>query len=281
MKLLTLNTHSLVGEDFERRAAIFIAALARESPDVIALQEVNQRVDAPVLTEPLSRFVPCGGSRPFRADLYVWRLVRALESAGLVYFWTYLPVKLGYGQYDEGLSFLCRAPIVEARSFFVSHSEEYADWRTRMALMIRPEGERAWFCNLHTSWWADEQEPFAEQWGRLLPYVRSDAPVFLMGDFNNPAEVRGEGYDLVSSCGFWDTYALADVRSGGDATARGGIDGWHGRLSSDEGVRIDQIWCNRPISVEEYRTVFNGSDYERVSDHFGVMVNVKEGEWRE
>lgn len=280
MKLLTLNTHSLVGEDFEARAAMFVAALARESPDVIALQEVNQSISAPVLTEPLSRFVPCGGSRPFREDLYAWRLVRELESEGLFYTWTYLPTKLGYGRYDEGLAFLCRAPIAEAKACLISRSESYENWRTRMALMIRPEGEQTWFCNLHTSWWGDGEEPFAEQWMRLLPHVKREERVFVMGDFNNPAELRGEGYDLVASCGFWDTYALADVRSG-DATARGGIDGWHGRLALDEGVRIDQIWCNRPISVPEYRTVFDGENYGRVSDHFGVMVVLKEGERRE
>ena len=280
MKLLTLNTHSLVGEDFDRRAAVFAAALAREAPDVIALQEVNQTADAPVLTEPLSRFVPCGGSRPFREDLYAWRLVRALESAGLFYFWTWLPVKRGYGRYDEGLAFLCRSPIAEARSAVISRTDHYENWRRRMALMIRLEGDSAWFCNLHTGWWGDPDEPFAEQWGRLLPHVRRDEPVLLMGDLNNPAELRGEGYDLVASCGFFDTYALADVRSG-CATAQGGIDGWHGRLAPNEGVRIDQIWCNRPISVTEYRTVFDGEIYERVSDHFGVMVQVKEGAWKQ
>lgn len=256
---------------------MFVAALARESPDVIALQEVNQSISAPVLTEPLSRFVPCGGSRPFREDLYAWRLVRELESAGLFYRWTYAPVKLGYGRYDEGLAFLSRSPIAEARSMRISRTENYENWRRRMALMIRLEGERAWFYNLHTSWWGDVDEPFAEQWERLLPHVKREDPVFLMGDFNNPAEFRGEGYDLVASCGFFDTYALADVRSGG-ATAEGGIDGWHGRPVPDGGVRIDQIWCNRPIAVAQYRTVFDGENYGRVSDHFGVMVTLGKGE---
>lgn len=277
MKLLTLNTHSLVGEDFEERAAIFVAALARESPDLIALQEVNQSTDAPVLTEPLSHFIPCGGSRPFREDLYVWRLVQALESVGMFYTWTYLPVKIGYGRYDEGLAFLSRTPIAEAKAVRISRTEAYEDWRARMALMIRLEGEQAWFCNLHTSWWGDVDEPFSEQWGRLLPYVSREDPVFLMGDFNNPAEMRGEGYDLVAACGFFDTYALANTCSG-RATAESGIDGWHGGSVPDGGVRIDQIWCNRPIAVAEYRTVFDGEDYERVSDHFGVMVSLGKGE---
>ena len=278
MRLLTLNTHSLLEENYGQKLKEFITAVARELPDVIALQEVNQRQDATAVSRNrLEGYVSCEPSATVREGNHALAVAEGLRASEIMYHWTWLPVKRGYGKYDEGLSFLCRSPISEVRTAVISRTDDYENWRRRMALMIRPEGEKAWFCNLHTSWWGDTDEPFAEQWARLLPHVRRRTPVFLMGDFNNPAELRGEGYDLVASCGFWDTYALADVRWG-SATAEGGIDGWHGRLAPDEGVRIDQIWCNRPISVAESRTVFDGERYERVSDHFGVLVTVKKGE---
>jgi len=99
--------------------------------------------------------------------------------------------------------------------------------------------------------------------------------VFLMGDLNNPAEVRGEGYDLIGSAGFFDTYLLAGHRSG-ETTVCGDIDGWHGQIGKEGMLRIDQIWCNRPISVAAYRTVFDGRSYERVSDHAGVLIQVEQ-----
>ncbi len=278
MKLLTLNTHSLVGEDAERRAAICLDALCREAPDVIALQEVNQSVDAPIRTEAPSGFTVCEERIPLRQDLYALSLAEGLAREGLFYHWTWLPVKLGYGRYHEGLAFLCRTPIAETRSCLLSRTNDDQDWRRRMALMIRAEGSDAWFCNLHMSWWQDEFEPFVEQWERLKPALRGMDPLFLCGDLNNPAELRGEGYDRVTEDGFYDCYLLTEARRG-RGTARGDIDGWHGRIPAGETVRIDQIWCNRPCPVTSYRTVFDGEDYETVSDHFGVMITVREGAW--
>ena len=44
MKLMTLNTHSLAEPEYERKLAVFAQVAARNMPDVIALQEVNQTI---------------------------------------------------------------------------------------------------------------------------------------------------------------------------------------------------------------------------------------------
>ena len=44
MKLLTLNTHSLIEPDYEAKREIFVNFIAAEQPEVFALQEVNQTV---------------------------------------------------------------------------------------------------------------------------------------------------------------------------------------------------------------------------------------------
>ena len=41
MKLMTLNTHSLVESSYEEKKEKFIETLIVEQPDVVALQEVN------------------------------------------------------------------------------------------------------------------------------------------------------------------------------------------------------------------------------------------------
>ena len=51
MKLLTLNTHSLIEPDYEAKRKIFVDFIAKEQPEVFALQEVNQTAAAPLLGE--------------------------------------------------------------------------------------------------------------------------------------------------------------------------------------------------------------------------------------
>lgn len=43
MKLLTLNTHSIIDKDYERKIEVLAKAILRYKPDVIALQEVMQK----------------------------------------------------------------------------------------------------------------------------------------------------------------------------------------------------------------------------------------------
>ena len=42
MKLLSINTHSLIEENYEKKVKIFVEAVARIKPDIICMQEVNQ-----------------------------------------------------------------------------------------------------------------------------------------------------------------------------------------------------------------------------------------------
>ena len=42
MRLMTLNSHSLEGEEEEARFQTFIQGVVRIQPDILALQEVNQ-----------------------------------------------------------------------------------------------------------------------------------------------------------------------------------------------------------------------------------------------
>ena len=139
---------------------------------------------------------------------------------------------------------------------------------------IRLEGISDWFYSVHLGWWDDEQEPFRQQWTvleRKLAQKKKHGPVWFLGDFNAPAEIRGEGYDYVTASGWHDTYLLADQKEG-CATVRGIIDGWHTKPNTMDGLRIDQIWCNKPQSITHSQVVFDGINGPIISDHFGLMV---------
>lgn len=285
MKLLTINTHSLAEENYGQKLEWFVDVIVKEKPDVIAMQEVNQSMDAP-LADPakLRGYFPCTGMTvPVRRDNHAAQVADRLRWAGETYSWTWLAGKVGYGKYDEGMAFLCRnASIVETDVLRISTSEDYTNWRTRKVLGIRNDRDDSWYYTVHMGWWNDEFEPFQKQWERLETHLQTrkeQGTVWLMGDFNSPAEIRGQGYDRVSQYGWQDTYHLAAHKDSG-ITVEGIIDGWRELLDEKSaqaaGMRIDQIWCSKEAPVRRSRVIFNGEETPVISDHYGVMIYTSE-----
>lgn len=271
MKLLTLNIHGRLKDAGVRHVA---QAIQAERPLVVALQEVCQPVsDQPAALAKCPGYVPAQREIPLRVGNPAAHLVRRLYAAGIACSWTYLPVKIGQGLYDEGLALLApQGQIVAVSAHCISRTQDYADWRRRSVLQARLAGRPDWFCCVHMGWWRDEQEPFRAQWEVMRPLLRvhEAAPVWLLGDFNAPAEKRGEGYDLMASDGWYDAFHLA-YRRVGAATIPGAVDGW--RDVPEAGWRIDQVWCSRAVGIAECRVIFDGRDYPVVSDHAGVLVH--------
>lgn len=267
MTLLTINTHSLLEDDYENKCRIFADAILRHKPDVIAMQEVNQSINSPI-TAPPENFVCAGDVVSLRQDNHALKIISMLAERGLLYNCVWLPIKCGYERYDEGMAFFSLHPIDEIYIFQLSLKNDYQNWKTRRALMIKSDGK--WFCNVHMGWWDDKEEPFLAQWKRLCDYLNplKNAPVFLMGDFNSPANENG--YKLVLSSGWHDTYTLATHKDDG-YTVSGKIDGW-----TDENTkkRIDYVFSSRKIDVKSSRIIFDGKNEGIISDHFGVIVTI-------
>ena len=278
MKLLTLNAHSLQGE--ASALETFVQGLLEERPDLVALQEVNQtRTAPPIDAQGRAGYLSTPGHGiPLRRDNYAAGAARLLHAAGIPCSWTWLAVKRGYERYDEGLALLSlSAPLVQTRALLASARDDYADWRTRKILGARLEGHPDWFYSVHLGWWEDA-DPFAHQWSRLESGVaeqRAQGPVWLLGDFNAPAHIRGQGYDRIAASGWQDTYQLAETRDGG-GTVQGPIDGWRDACASPEMMRMDYIWCSAAPRVRRSQVLFNGKNRPKVSDHFGVLAETEE-----
>lgn len=272
MELLTLNTHSLQEQDYPRKLLQFVEHIARWQPDVIALQEVNQTAQAPAIGKVPAGYCPCPGNRiPLRQDNHAAAVARLLEERGQRYFWSWLPAKIGYDRYDEGVAVFSKGPILQIDNLLLSSTSDYSNWKTRRCLGVQVGG--VWYYSVHMGWWKDEEEPFADQWNRLHQTVQSRGRVFLMGDFNSEAAVRGEGYDLVASDGWRDTYCLARQKDDGNTVVQA-IDGWRDDPQAAAKKRIDQIWCSQKLAVERSRVVFDGNHGPRVSDHAGILVEL-------
>ena len=282
MKLLTLNTHSLLEKNYEEKLDVFIRFILREKPDVIALQEVNQSVSAANAGDarPIGFVPPLESTVPLKLDNHALRIVRRLRDSSVHCSWTYLPIKACYGQYDEGLALLSLSRWISATDVCtVSRVCDYQNWRTRKALGIQIQNRFEWFYTVHMGWWQDESEPFKYQWqalSRHLEPIRRLNRIWLMGDFNAPAEVRSQGYDLIAASGWHDSYHLARQKDDG-ITVAGVIDGWRDLPETPAGgMRIDHIWCSEAAPVAASRVAFSGVREPIVSDHFGVLIETNE-----
>lgn len=280
MKLMTLNTHSLAEPEYQRKLAVFAQVAARNMPDVIALQEVNQTISQPeAKVDADLGYVHCPGNDvPLRKDNHGLALARLLKEKGCEYYWTWAPAKVGYDIYEEGLAVFSRRPVEKAVQFFISRSHDFHNWKTRKMVGVKAGG--MWFYSVHMGWWEDEEEPFASHWDRVAHEIdahrTANETVWVMGDFNSPAGITGEGWDYVRASGWKDTYDLAKEKDGGITVGKV-IDGWKERLKDNAGeMRIDYIWCNEEIDIDKSEVICNGIHDEVVSDHFGVMITKKE-----
>lgn len=277
MKLLTLNTHSLVEEHYSEKLEAFVQAVSEEQPDIIALQEVNQTItEMPVKIA--QGYIPCAEGITIRQDNHIYHTTEMLKSRGICYFWTWLPLKKGYDKYDEGIALMSRSPILETKIVQTSAINDYNNWKTRKILGIRTEAApEEWFFSVHYGWWDDPDEPFQGQWQRTKDALTDHSRMWLMGDFNSPAEVRGEGYDMIRNDGWHDCYLLAKEKYCGITVGKV-IDGWKDKTTSTDGMRIDQIWCSEKRKIISSEVIFNGTNRSIVSDHYGVIVNYERSE---
>ncbi len=266
MKLLTLNTHSIVEEDYENKLKIFTEAVSELQPDIIAMQEVNQTINQnEVIDDRL--FVPCQSTVPLKADNHAYVTAKVLSELGLNYYYTWAGIKRGYNKYDEGLAVMSLKPIKNIKVINLSDCNSYLDWKTRKALVLESSG--VVICNTHMGWWEDKREPFINQWKRLNKSLSKYNKVYLMGDFNSPQDQRDAGYDKVLSDGWHDTYTYALFKDDGYTVTKK-IDGW----KNHEKKRIDYIFTNFEPSVKSSYVVFNGKNKEMVSDHSGIILTL-------
>lgn len=272
MKILTLNAHAWAEENQLHKISQLADFINTHQFDIISMQEVNQPIQEEALTAAeLEHYFRIDSDTVVKKDNYAYVLLTQLSET---YYWTWIPTHVGFRTYDEGLAILSRTPITQAFGEYVSHMQDYNNYRTRKIVGIQTvaDGEEAWFVNGHYNWWDDDQEPFKGQWdlteSKLAPYMNE--PLYMMGDFNNVAEIREQGYDYMMSHGWHDLYTMAKQKDDG-ATVVKAIAGW---ANNSQPLRIDYIFSNRPVQAKSSTVVLNGKNGPVVSDHYGVAVEI-------
>lgn len=239
------------------------------NPDVVCFQEVGEW--------------PGGNTQDPESILFgasdsnmVHQILQRLDEH---YFYTMDWSHYGFGVWLEGSAILSKHPFVATGSRFISNPDNghYEFWKSRNVPMARidlPGMGSASVFSVHTGWWDDEEEPFQDQYSKLLAWARDIASpretTLLCGDFNVPAGSKMQEF-MTKGTGYSDQYALANPDGGLDATISGAIDGWE---NSANGHRIDYILMNNdsPLGVEEARIIFTEETFGVVSDHAGVYA---------
>lgn len=258
MKLLTLNTHSWLEQQQEHKINTIVDFILKEQFDVIALQEVNQISDNPHRMHPTN---------------FVYVLKQRLLQSNLHYHIKWHYSHDAYQRYQEGVAIMSLHEIEEVDAGVIHPSEDTNDIFQRAYLGIKCKTYPIWFYSIHFSWWhAYETFHFEKEWNTFVIDAKiKNKYAILLGDFNNPSDIRKEGYDLITQT-FYDSYKLAKQTHGYD-TIQDAIAGWEQTTS---GKRIDYILCNWQADITAYTTVFDNIYGSIVSDHYGIMVELKD-----
>jgi maltose 6'-phosphate phosphatase len=261
MRLLTLNTHSYIEKNQAQKLETLIEAIIEHDYDVIALQEVNQRLDSPSV-----------GEGKVREDNFARVLTKKLAARGHRYTYDWEMAHIGYDIYEEGVAILTKHPVIDTSVIPLTTSTDTTYWKTRVALKVTIQYNNTVVdcISTHHGFWNDPDEPSKQQFDRLIAELDQSRPSFILGDFNTEADVKNEGYDYLLSQGLYDTYTLAQDKDSG-VTVPGAIDGWKQAAGTK---RIDYIFTNQPVSVISSHVIFNDVNRPVVSDHFGVDVIV-------
>lgn len=277
MKILTLNTHSWMEKDPLEKLTQLAEQIIKEDYALIALQEVNQRMDSvPVISNP--RFHPTEEQMPVHEDNFAYMLVQQLEEYGQHYHWSWAYNHIGYSTYHEGVALLSKH-VIEPRAITVSQEKDPADYRTRVILVGQTQlaGKTITALSCHYSWWA-QSKGFSHEWQQTEQFLQNTrTPLLIMGDFNNAATDKHSGYDLIlnSSLQLQDSFSTA-AKTFGEHTIEKNIDGWG---ENQEKLRIDYIFTSKEFTVSTYEIVFNGKNSPVISDHLGVCATIEYKEY--
>lgn len=254
MKLLTLNTHSLIEQNFQSNVKVLANAIVSKNIEVIALQEVMQTISENALNE----------------DNYAKLLVNELKEKGCEYNLVWHGFKKSYNKFEEGLAIISKQKIEAKAIITLTPFDDYNNWKTRKSIGVKINNK--WYFCVHMGWWDDNQAPFMNQFQKLLSELPQNEEIYLMGDFNSEAGEREKGYDYVIKNGFYDTYTLAQEKDDG-TTAHSQIDGWEKEQKLRK-MRIDYIFTNRKQKILSSHTIFNGINEKIISDHYGIIVTL-------
>ncbi|MBF0713787.1 endonuclease/exonuclease/phosphatase family protein [Gemella sp. GH3] len=261
MKLLTLNVHAWLEDNQLEKIDTLARAIADNDYDVIALQEVNQTITAEIVENNLKK------------DNYLFVLLEFLKKytdTTYKYFWS--NSHIGYDKYDEGIAILTKHNASYDEFYCTKITDiNSIEARKIVSASFSYEGESVEFYSCHINLPTSKKENQLDNITNIISRTTDNKLKFFMGDFNTDALSNKQAYTNILNLGIYDTYNLAEEKCSG-VTVGHNIDGWK---DSKGEKRLDYIFTNRLIDVEYSKVIFNGYNYNVVSDHYGLEIRIK------
>ena len=263
MKLLTINTHAWLEENQDEKMEILAKTIAEKQYDVIAMQEVNQLMNSPVIYDGI------------RNDNYGWKLLEKLEKyTDTDYYYHWSNSHIGFGKYDEGVAIITKHPIKDEDEFYCTFSQSVRVINARriVSITLDYEGQEIEFYSCHMNLPTCKGEDIDQNLSNLINYTDNKNLKIFMGDFNTDYFHQVDDYKRILDKGLYDTYELAEKKDGG-ITVYKNISGWEDSMCQK---KLDYVFINRKLDVKESFVIFNDDNYPIISDHNGLEVTLAE-----
>lgn len=261
MKCLTVNVHAWLEDNQEEKVVCLAQAIAEQDYDLVALQEVNQTIEAAVVYDDVKQ------------DNYGLILLEKLRELGrkdYAYYWT--NSHIGYSKYDEGLAFLTKLPVKATDAFYCSRSTSPQSILSRkvLGLTLDWKGQEIDCYSCHINLPGCQEEDQLENVQSILSRKSSQNLKLLLGDFNTDALSQPADYQAIKNLGLYDSFELAETKDEG-ITVLKNIDGWQ---EHSQEKRLDYLFLSQERRVLSSRVIFNGQNKPIISDHFGLSVEL-------
>lgn len=255
LKLLTLNLHCLVEENLEDKQNVIVEEIIKNDIDIIFLQEVAQTSDKPVIYDNV------------KDDNYGFVLMKKLKNNGYTYNYYFDGFKKSFNKYDEGLAILSKIKLDLIESKYISNIKDFNNWKTRKILIYKMNQHHINIATSHFGW-TDETENFEKQFDRAIESLNRNELTILAGDFNIP--YNSKEYHHILKNNYIDIFSkkeefIKKITFEGDT-----LNSLH--------MRLDYFFTNRPVTLIDQKILFKDI---KVSDHFGVYVEIKIGDTNE
>lgn len=289
LKVLTVNTHSLFpveGISLTNRERLKVLAdrIMQDHVDIVFLQEVNQPGDDKPVSD--DELISCGylagkslqsDGRKITHHNFAYQLAHYLYSKNRKYMWSWNYVHKSYDVMEEGTAIFSAVPTEKALAVHVSAPPYDTTWQNRVQTGILIKLAYPVFCfSVHFGWENRPGcEPFLEEWKRFCSFLKlcekemPEACYIVAGDFNNDAVSSSVYKELTQNDGWKDCFIPGIY---GGTLVQNQVDGW-GKDHLKE--RIDWILTKPDTEVYKYRYVFDGVHEPVISDHFGVMAELR------
>lgn len=259
MRLLTINVHSWLEENQLEKLDILAKTIAEKKYDVVAMQEVNQLLSSEI------------GIKDDNFGKLLLNKIKEYSDEDYKYYWTYSHI--GFDRFEEGLGILVKGDVVAVEDFYCTAHKTVKSIESRKILKVdlKINEKIVEFYSCHMNLPTCKDENIEENLNNLINYTNNNNLKIFMGDFNTDYFNQKDDYKKIIEKGLFDTYEMAQIKDTG-VTVYKNISGWEDSLCQK---KLDYIFTNKKLNVDESFVIFNGENLPIISDHNGLEVTLQ------